>query len=192
MKYIKTLSAILIITSLPSCFNGRIILLNNTKENLIIETTPIIHSSTGSWENYIHYYSKDSITWRAGLGGINAKILKPNYWKRADSLFAQSQTAGYHFSDYSLYKNDSVVGKYSMYPNSWFIIGETKSKKKIIADKNKITGRFDINTITIYKKTETLKANTETQLWNLLVENYLSSPKKTATKRRKDIVISID
>ena len=158
---------------MTSCFrfNGRIIIKNDSANHLRILTNPIISSSTGGWENGIHYYNKDSIIWSYGSrNDIKAKIIQPNYWKREDSIYAQTRVGGYHFGDYSLYHFDTAVnGIYEMYPNSSFTIGNFNTKKKIVPTKGSIDGRFDIHKLIVYKGQDSLIAIGDKEIWVLLL-----------------------
>jgi len=134
-------------------------------------TVPIIVSGSGAWENGIHYYNKDSIIWTHTLGNnIKARILEPNIWKRSDSSFAQKDSLGYHYGDYSLFRNDTNVrGVYLMYPNSSFTIGEFNTHKKVVPKKDNMSGHFFIDKLIVYRKNDTLVANNDREIWNLLL-----------------------
>ena len=159
---------------LTSCFkfNGHIIIQNDRESSLTIETSPIISSGSGGWENGIHYYNKDSIIWTYTLGNnIRAKIIQPNYWKSKDSTYAQTQERGYYFGDYSFYRFDTAVsGIYSMYPNSSFTIGEFNTTKKIIPSQGNVNGRFTIRRLIIYTNNDSLVANGDKEIWALLLK----------------------
>jgi hypothetical protein len=170
MKYFILFSPLLFLTACFK-FNGRITIKNSKMTNLRIETNPIITSGSGGWENGIHYYNKDSIIWNYTLGNnINARILHPNTWKSKDSTFALKQPNGYHYFDYSQYKFDtSQNGVYSMYPNSSFTIGEFNTNKKVIPTRNKLDGQFSIRKLIVYRGGDTLVANGNYEIWNLLL-----------------------
>jgi hypothetical protein len=195
MKYLTVFTLLL----LTSCFkfNGRIIIQNDRASNLKIETTPIISSGSGGWENGIHYYNKDSIIWTYLLGNkIKAKIIQPNYWKRADSTYAQTQAEGHHFDDYFTYRYDTTVnGIYSMYPNSSFTIGEFNTRKKMIPTQGNLNGRFTIRRLIIYRENDTLVAKGDKAIWELLLrldknkDNYGKDGKR---KRIRHWIVSID
>ena len=176
---------------LTSCFrfNGRITIQNSTASNLIIETNPIISSGAGGWENGIQYYNKDSIIWTYKLGNnIKAKIIQPNSWKRKDSTFALIQPSGYHYFDYGQYKFDTNQnGIYSMYPNSSFTIGEFNTNKKITPTRNNLNGQFSIRKLIVYKGKDTLVANGDFEIWNLL----LSLDKNNRRKKIRHWTVSI-
>ena len=170
VKYLAVVFSLVLVTS---CFRftGRITIQNDKASNLRIETNPIITSGNGGWENGIHYYNKDSIIWTYSLGNnIKAKIIQPNTWKSKDSTFALNQPSGYHYSDYNRYRSDTLQnGIYSMYPNSSFTIGEFNTNKKVIPTKNNTNGRFSIRKLIVYKGSDTLVANGDAEIWNLLL-----------------------
>ena len=188
MKYLIVSACLLF---LASCFrfNGRITIQNDRASNLKIETTPIISSGSGGWENGIHYFNKDSIIWTYSLGNsIKAKIIQPNYWKRSDSTFAQTQAEGHHFADYSTYRYDTTVnGIYSMYPNSSFTIGEFNTNKKIIPSQENFNGRFTIRRLIIYREKDSLVANGDKEIWDLLLRLDKNKDNYDKDGKRKSI-----
>ena len=157
---------------LQSCFrfNGRILLQNDTETNLVIETSPIIVSGSGGWENGIHYYNRDSIIWTYSLGNnIKARIIQPNSWKTGDSINAMNRPSGTHYYDYTSFRFDSSMhGIYAMYPNSSFTIGEFNTRKKVVPSSN-LNGRFYIRELIIYRGKDTLKAKGNKEIWDLLL-----------------------
>lgn len=188
----------LFLTFLTSCFrfNGRISIQNDRTSNLRIETSPIIHSGSGGWENGIHYYNKDSITWKYTLGNnINAKIIQPNTWKRKDSSLVLNRSSGYHYFDYSQFRFDSTVfGIYEMYPNSSFTIGKFTTHKKIIPSKDKLYGRFSIGKLIVNVNNDTLIANNDQEIWDMLLrldKNKHNLDKEGHKKKIRDWVVSI-
>lgn len=183
---------------LSSCFrfNGRILIQNNKSSNLTIETNPIISSASGGWENGIYYYNRDSIMWVYSLGNnIKARIIQPSGWKTGDSTFVLNQPSGYHYSDYLKYRFDTTQhGIYSMYPNSSFTIGEFKSHKKTIPTKNNLNGRFSIRQLIVYSGKDTLVANGDDEIWNLLLsldKNESNFDKNGLRKRIRHWTVSI-
>lgn len=196
MKYFTLFFSLFFLTACFK-FNGRILIQNSKTTNLRIETNPIITSGSGGWENGIHYYNKDSIIWNYTLGNnINAKILHPNTWKSKDSTFALNQQNGYHYFGYSQYKFDTTQnGVYSMYPNSSFTIGEFNTNKKVIPTRNNLNGQFSIRKLIIYKGSDTLVANGDYEIWNLLLlidKNKKSFNKQGQRKKTRDWIISIE
>jgi hypothetical protein len=196
MKYF---AIVFTLFSLTSCFrfNGRIIIQNDRASNLRIETNPIITSGSGGWENGIHYYNKDSIIWTYTLGNnIKAKIIQPNGWKSKDSTFVLNQPSGYHYFDYIQYKLDTTQnGIYSMYPNSSFTIGEFNTNKKVIPTKNNTNGQFSIRQLIVYKGSDTLVANGDAEIWNLLLsidKNKVNFDKNGQRKKVRHWTISIE
>jgi hypothetical protein len=118
------LSIILLISiGLTSCLSGRPIktigIINNSADDLKIETIPIIRYNGGP-EKYIYYYSADSIIWQFPGLGINAKILHPNRWTIQDSSRLSP-----NFLDYSSFWGKNIKGIYIMRPSSAFEIGST-------------------------------------------------------------------
>jgi len=196
MRYVATLFCVFL---LNSCFrfNGHIIIQNDRTSSLKIETNPIIFSGSGGWENGIHYYNKDSIIWTYTLGNnIRAKIIQPNYWKGQDSTYAQKTERGYHFGDYSHYRFDTTVsGIYSMYPNSSFTIGEFNTTEKIIPSKENLNGRFTIRRLIIYTNNDSLVANGDKEIWELLLKsdkNKNNFDKSGQRKRIRNWTVSIN
>jgi hypothetical protein len=175
---------------MTSCFrfNGSITIQNDKTSDLKIETTPIIFSGSGGWENGIHYYNRDSIIWTDDLANIKARIIQPKYWKDKDSVFAQARERGYHFDDYSSYRYDTTVsGIYTMYPNSSFMIGEFNTKKKMIPSKGNLNGRFTIDRLIIHTDTGTYIANGDQEIWDLLLKLDKNKGNFDKTGQRKKL-----
>lgn len=194
----KSFAIIFCLFLLASCFrfNGRITIQNDQASNLKIETIPIITSKTGGWENGIHFFNKDSIIWSYSLGNnIKAKIIQPNKWKTKDSTFALNQQEGYHYFDYRQYRFDTTQsGIYSMYPNSAFTIGEFNTNNKVIPAKNNLNGQFSINKLIVYKGSDTLVANGDNEIWNLLLtldKNNNNFNKNGQRKRIRHWTVSV-
>ncbi len=166
---------------------NRIVIHNKTAGFLKIETSPVITSSTGGWENGISYYKKDSIIWRYRGGyQIYAKILSPNYWiseKRGDTI---KHVPGEHYADYFSFREDtSVHGQYLMYPDSYLQIGEFFYRKDKISGRDSMQTHFYINTLKLFTRSDTLISSGDLDIVNML-SNYT-----IIKERKKDWVIEI-
>jgi hypothetical protein len=82
-----------------------------------------------------------------------------------------------------------------MYPNSSFTIGEFNTNKKVIPSRNNLNGQFSIHKLIIYKGSDTLVANGDYEIWNLLLlidKNKKSFNKQGQRKKTRDWIISIE
>lgn len=170
---------------LSSCgWNRRISIHSRTGDSLLISTMPVIHSLSGSWENNIYFHRRDSIVWIDEHVNLAARVIEPNTWGTQDSTYAYKH--GYHYSAYSFFQYDTTVrGVYQMYPNSGFIIGETYKRK--LRKRNNAPGVFDINQLTVYLGTDTLQANGDKEIWNLLQKLDKNPKNQNRAKRGKKI-----
>lgn len=196
MKWFVIFFSICVLTS---CFrfNGRIIIQNGKATHLRIETNPIIASGSGGWENGIQYYNNDSIIWTHTLGNnIKAKIIQPNGWKSKQATVVLNQPSDAHSYEYIQYRFDTTQnGIYSMYPNSSFTIGEFNTNKKVIPTQNNANGLFSIRKLIIYKDSDTLVANGDVEIWNLLLsldKNKVNFNKKGQRKKLRHWTVSIE
>lgn len=185
MKFVAILVCTIVLSSCARY--GRITIQNHSDSSLKIATVPIIRSMAGGWENYIRYFRHDSIMWVNGLGypHIKAQILEPNTWQR--SIPDTSGHRGVPYTDYGIFRDDTTVrGVYSMFPNSQFMIGQYHTGKKMLQVKDEVKGWFFINKLIVYREHDTLVANNQKEIWNLLLmldENPDNFDKKGKRKK---------
>jgi hypothetical protein len=170
---------------LGSCFSRHITIYNSSRANLLIETTPVIRSGSGGWENGIEYALSDSIIWRYEPINIHAIILKPRLWRTRDTTADNSDAFLRKYYNYGFDFDKTVSGLYSMYPQSSFTVGFVNSRRRFLAKQNELKGQFIIRSLKIYKGNDTLYAKTPVEVWNLLLSVDKNPKNKTANGQRR-------
>ena len=174
MRYLISIS-IFISIELTSCLPPikSIGIINNSTEDIKIETTPIIRYNGGP-EKYIYYYSADSIIWQFPGLGINAKVLQPNNWITQDSSGLLP-----NYFDYLYYRDKNEKGIYIMRPSSTFEIGSTYLRGEGTITKSLANENIDISSLKIFLPNgDSIVANTKNEIWALLKQNTFQTNKK--------------